>query len=153
MICLGAPSTSPPDELVLQITTLPLSLVEPLTFQTEAVQTAPPLVTVTPTGAQHKPQHSLTPRPVMASVENKERIETPSWTLVKPGEDDMEEAKEELQTSSRGPSLSPIKRLRKDEVCCRYYLPGLHIAYAPFTARRRYLRRLLHPPVQTLRGI
>lgn len=53
-----------------------------------------------------------------------ERIETPSWILVKPGEDDKEEAREELALGLYGRGVgmgpkSPVKRLRRalgDEV-------------------------------------
>lgn len=51
----------------------------------------------------------------------KEVIETPDWIIVKPGEDDQEEAREELDAALRGLGpgrmgrgpLSPVKRLRK----------------------------------------
>lgn len=53
--------------------------------------------------------------PAQPIIEAKARIEVPSWVYVKAGEDDQEEAKDELQTlnmkNARG-SLSPVKRLR-----------------------------------------
>ncbi len=100
----------------MHITTLPLSLVHPPTFQMESARPAPSSVTVSPTRSRHHLVPSTAPRAVLASVEDKERIETPSWVFVKPGEDDKEEAKEELELSGRGLRMSPVKRLRKDEV-------------------------------------
>jgi hypothetical protein len=60
---------------------------------------------------------STASKSAQAVVDARERIEVPSWVFVKAGEDDKEEAKDELETmhfggvAGRG-SASPVKRLR-----------------------------------------
>lgn len=47
----------------------------------------------------------------MLDTDTSEKIETPGWVVVKPGEDDAEEAREEM--GAGGVKLSPLKRLRR----------------------------------------
>ncbi|CAD6571536.1 MAG: hypothetical protein TREMPRED_000308 [Tremellales sp. Tagirdzhanova-0007] len=133
------PCASPPDELVLQITTLPLSLVEQTICRVGRV--APP-DTDSPTRTRHLRPRSASPNVASSPRKNVKRIETPSWIFVKPGEDDKEEAKEELQRSGRKLSHSPIKRLRKDELTedtsDAYYI-NLHKRHEVFE-RRQHIR-------------
>lgn len=65
-----------------------------------------PIVTLTPTKSSKLPP----PSPIKPLIiARDEKIETPSWIVVKPGEDDKEEAREEMER--RGP-VSPVRRLR-----------------------------------------
>ena len=113
LIDLETPCASPPDELILEITTLPLSLVEQ---DIRHVDRVPPPDAIPPGHTRDLHMRDASPQAATPTRKILKRIETPSWVFVKPGEDDKEEAKEELERSGRSPSLSPIKRLRKDEV-------------------------------------
>jgi hypothetical protein len=131
---LGAPTAGPPDDLPIYLSTLPLSLIHPP--PTSFSHPPPTPVTITPTkpttlipppsprlafpltsprlahGATHGALISPSPRKALLDPEQRERIETPSWHMVAPGEDDMEEAQDELMTHGRQPT-SPVKRLRR----------------------------------------
>ena len=113
-----APCTSPPDNLPLHLTTLPLSLIHPPTSPSQVAQPAPPLITLTPTQPSHLRLSTPSPRRTAALLDNHEKIETPGWVMIKPGEDDEQEAREELEGGRVVPT-SPLKRLRRltgDEV-------------------------------------
>jgi hypothetical protein len=113
----GAPLTSPPDNLPIILTTLPLSLVDPPTTTSHAAEPAPPAITLTPTRT-HRALTTPSPRAAAAVLETSGRIEVPDWVMVRAGEDDREEAKEELMIGMGRGAASPVKRLRKagDEV-------------------------------------
>lgn len=95
----GDINTVPPDDLPLQLTTLPYALVTPPIYTVEASTEQISSRTASPTRNGTVPDLS--------------RIETPEWRMVRAGEDDREEAKEELAS---GPSQSPTKRLRRGNV-------------------------------------
>lgn len=92
----GSPSQALPDNLRITITSLPLDLVDPPTYTVEqGIHTEE--VTVTPQAGPSKHAQGV--------------IETPDWVMVRPGEDDEEEAREELH--SRAALLSPTRRRRQ----------------------------------------
>ncbi|ORY34604.1 hypothetical protein BCR39DRAFT_513576 [Naematelia encephala] len=146
----GEPCATPPDSLQIHLTTVPLSMLSPPP-STVTSHAPAPQVTVTPTRAtRFQPLASPLPRQA-APLDKAELIETPSWTLVRPGEDDAEEAREELAlgrglttlTIGRGGPQSPIKRLRKplDDTMIKdtsdaYYI-SLHRKYEVFERRQR----------------
>lgn len=78
----------------ITITSLPLELVDPSTY------TVGPEV--------HTEKVTITPHSGPTAAE-REVIETPDWVMVKAGEDDQEEAREELSTRT---PVSPVRRLR-----------------------------------------
>ncbi|WWD20411.1 hypothetical protein CI109_104887 [Kwoniella shandongensis] len=140
----GEPSSTPPDSLPIHLTSIPLNLVTPPPTQTQLLnQPTTPSITLTP--SRHKGER------IDTDGENKltkeERIETPSWVMVKPGEDDEEEAKEELEVFGLGKGkgvTSPVKRLRRaaigeevleDTSDAYYHL--LHRKYEVFERRQR----------------
>lgn len=108
----GAPLTSPPDNLPIILTTLPLPLVDPPTTTSHAAEPAPPAITLTPTRT-HRALTTPSPRAAAAVPETSGRIEVPDWVMVRAGEDDREEAKEELMIGMGRGAASPVKRLRK----------------------------------------
>lgn len=89
----GYPSQSPPENMRITITSLPLDLVDPPTYA------------VGP--ATHTEKITITPHPGPDSGQGV--IETPDWVMVKAGEDDQEEAREELSSRT---AISPVRRLR-----------------------------------------
>lgn len=94
----GCPSQTPPENMRITITSLPLELVDP------------PPYAVGP--ALHTEQVTLTPQPqsgASSTTKSQGVIETPDWVMVKAGEDDQEEAREELFTKT---PVSPVRRLR-----------------------------------------
>jgi hypothetical protein len=131
----GEPAISPPDNMPIVITSLPLHLVEPapsvhgsVTTSNGAMQTLSAAtgetITNTPDNqgdivATFSQDPSVGHRTSRATeTEQRQKIETPDWIMVKPGEDDAEEAREELEaamgSASRFSGLkSPVKRLRK----------------------------------------
>ncbi|KAK8849781.1 hypothetical protein IAR55_005117 [Kwoniella newhampshirensis] len=143
----GEPSPTPPDNLPIHLTCIPLNLVSPPTTQADTRnQASTPAITLTP--SRHKAER------IDVDGENKlskeERIETPSWVMVRPGEDDEEEAKEELEVLGYGKGVkgkgltSPVKRLRRaaigeelleDTSDAYYHL--LHRKYEVFERRQR----------------
>lgn len=94
----------------ITITSLPLELVDPPTYA------------VGPT--THTEKVTITPQPGLSMGQGV--IETPDWVMVKAGEDDQEEAREELSTRT---PVSPVRRLRVlgtgDDVCLLPCLRGL----------------------------
>ena len=77
------------------------------------------MITLTPTSKNRMPTPSPRRADYVMELEPAEKIETPGWVLVRPGEDDAEEAREEV--SGGGGRTSPLKRLRRltmDEVRC-----------------------------------
>lgn len=93
----GEASPGPPNDLPIHITTLPMNLVYPPTHLTRALEQSSqastrPLRLTSPLRQLHQ-----------TNLEEHKKIETPSWRIVKPGEDDKEEAREEL-------AQSPVKR-------------------------------------------
>lgn len=110
MTIIGCPSQSPPENMRITITSLPLELVDP------------PPYTVGP--SVHTEQITITPHLEPGSSSKSQGvIETPDWVMVKAGEDDQEEAREELFTKT---PVSPVRRLRvlgaSDDVCRSYTL-------------------------------
>ncbi|WVQ66159.1 uncharacterized protein L199_004337 [Kwoniella botswanensis] len=134
----GEPSTTPPKQLPIHLTSLPLSFVSPPTTKTQQ-DVAVPTITLTP--SRRKAEEGE------GRLGKEEKIEVPDWVMVKAGEDDKEEAREELVFGrggkGKGP-VSPVKRLRRggigDEVeedtSDSYYL-SLHRKYEVFERRQR----------------
>ncbi|WWC95713.1 hypothetical protein V866_002579 [Kwoniella sp. B9012] len=134
----GEPSTTPPKQLPIHLTSLPLSYVSPPTTKTQQ-DVAVPTITLTP--SRRKAEEGE------GRLGKEEKIEVPDWVMVKAGEDDKEEAREELVSGlggkGKGPA-SPVKRLRRggigDEVeedtSDSYYL-SLHRKYEAFERRQR----------------
>lgn len=79
----------------MTITSLPMSMVDPPTYSAGS-DTHTEAVTITPAVAGPSTERSV--------------IETPDWILVKAGEDDQEEAREELSART---TISPVRRLRR----------------------------------------
>ncbi|WVQ84445.1 hypothetical protein IAT38_006597 [Cryptococcus sp. DSM 104549] len=147
----GEPSTNPPDNLPVHLTTLPLDLVSPPTTNTGTSQPSAPAITLTP--SRNMPER--VDAEGEAKLAKEERIETPSWVMVKAGEDDEWEAKEELEMVGLGAApvagkgkakalLSPVKRLRKgghggepEEDTSDAYYAQLHRKYEAFERRQR----------------
>lgn len=151
----GEPVTTPPDGLPILLTTLPLEMLNPPPVFTptysssEQEQSNGPPITLTPSRKIDPASTGMvtvkmegTDALVDVKGENtlgkEEMIETPGWVMVKPGEDDEQEAREELETGpfagigsrpgtgtgtggvGKGKGVvSPVKRLRRmhDEVC------------------------------------
>ncbi|KAL1412568.1 hypothetical protein Q8F55_000315 [Vanrija albida] len=126
----GDINTVPPDDLPLQLTTLPYALV------------TPPIYTVE---ASAKPLSRASSPTRNGTVPDQSRIETPVWRMVRAGEDDKEEAKEELAS---GPGQSPTKRLRRgnvgseliEDVSDQHYAL-LHRKFEAFERRQRIRER------------
>ncbi|WOO82162.1 uncharacterized protein LOC62_04G005664 [Vanrija pseudolonga] len=127
----GDINTVPPDDLPLQLTTLPYALVTPPIYTVEASTEQIASRTASPTRNGAVPDLS--------------RIETPEWRMVRAGEDDREEAKEELAS---GPAQSPTKRLRRgnvgselvEDVSDQHYAL-LHRKFEAFERRQRIRER------------
>ncbi|WWC92675.1 uncharacterized protein L201_007634 [Kwoniella dendrophila CBS 6074] len=145
------PSITPPDNLPIYLTSIPLSYVDPpvtqISFQQQRQQ-------------QHSEEQGITLTPnSKKSIKNpeddgqfKEKIEVPEWVMVKAGEDDEEEAREELvfgnianNNKGKGKVLvSPVKRLRRggigdeleEDTSDSYYI-SLHRKYEIFEKRQR----------------
>lgn len=117
VLTAGDPSTSPPEGLQIVISSLHSSLLS--TF------------VVGPGPSVAKPEVRIEPQ---AGPSRPSRIETPSWRLVLPGEDDAAEAREEMAAKL----LSPTKRLRRGVV-------GDEVSRATdgLTKDGRHFRRLL----------
>lgn len=146
----GLPSDSPPPFLPLHLTTLPLSLVQPPTHSTTSNTAPQPLITLTPTHNQRIPTPSPRRANLVLDTDTSEKIETPGWVVVKPGEDDAEEAREEM--GGGAVRLSPLKRLRRlphDDVGVLFG----HVMKGLTAARGRYVRRVLCWPASTIRGL
>ncbi|WVF68374.1 hypothetical protein IAT40_003139 [Kwoniella sp. CBS 6097] len=138
----GEPTTTPPDDLVIHLTSIPLSFVQPPPKHTLASQPEPPPITLTPTRKKADIQEE-------AKLGKEEKIEVPSWVMVRGGEDDEEEAREELELTGRGQGrgagiVSPVKRLRRggigdepDEDTSDAYYMQLHKKYEVFERRQR----------------
>ncbi|BEJ13512.1 hypothetical protein CspHIS471_0306860 [Cutaneotrichosporon sp. HIS471] len=90
-------SFCPPKALQITLTTLPCALITPKPY-TLAIKAK-----IDPTDPI-PPQHEAGP--------SRPRIETPSWMFVRAGEDDREEAREELAAARARVAHSPTKRLR-----------------------------------------
>ncbi len=91
-------SSGPPKALQITLATLPRALVTPKPFSVEVKTEVDVKPDVKPTQPEAGPS-----RP---------RIETPSWIFVRAGEDDKEEAREELAAARARLPHSPTKRLR-----------------------------------------
>ncbi|RSH81250.1 uncharacterized protein EHS24_008687 [Apiotrichum porosum] len=154
----GDVDTNPPDNLGLVLTTLPLSLVTPVPYLVDAPTN---LKTSAQAQAELKmdlevklePKLEGTPAPVPIAGPSSRpqpaavpptRIETPSWVMVRPGEDDQMEAREEM----RAPGHSPSKRLRRgvigaelvEDMSDNYY-EQLHRKFEAFERRQRIRER------------
>lgn len=155
----GEPVTTPPDGLPILLTTLPLEMLNPPPVFTptysssgQAQSNGPP-ITLTPsrkidpasTGmvtVKMEGADALVDVKGENTLGKEEMIETPGWVIVKPGEDDEQEAREELEngpfagigsrpgtgTGTGGVGkgkgvVSPVKRLRRmhDEVCLFFF--------------------------------
>ncbi|WWC73818.1 uncharacterized protein I206_107790 [Kwoniella pini CBS 10737] len=131
----GEPSTTPPDNLPIYLTSIPLSYVDPPTFKA----IIRPEMTITHTPTRKK---SIIDIGIQGE---KEKIEVPDWVMIKPGEDDQEEAREELNFGPKGVT-SPIKRLRRggigladeleEDTSDSYYI-NLHRKYEVFEKRQK----------------
>lgn len=147
----GEPVTTPPDGLPILLTTLPLEMLNPPPVFTSTAsssgqeQSSRPPITLTPSRKIDPASIEMvrvkmegTDALVDVKGENtlgkEEMIETPGWVMVKPGEDDEQEAREELKngpligTGTGGVGkgkgvVSPVKRLRRmhDEVCFPFF--------------------------------
>ena len=89
-------------------------MVDPPTTSTHLAEPPLPPITLTPTKST-APVTTPSPSAAAAVLEETERIEVPCWVMVKAGEDDEEEARDELLGGTQGVSkiMSPVKRLRK----------------------------------------
>lgn len=155
----GAPSDDPPESLSIYLTSLPLAFVDPAPSYVLPPR-ATEAVTLTPTrpGGVNPPNLAPSPRGKQARLEQAERIETPSWSMVKPGEDAEWEARGEIEAMAAARLaglLSPVKRLRKalpDDVSVRAYRSPCcgggwsRIAADTVPAVRRHVGRALHCP-------
>ena len=110
-LMLGLPSDTPPPSLPLYLSSLPLSMVNPPTYSISEIAAPQPLITLTPTHNHRHPTPSPRRANLVLDTDTSEKIETPGWVVVKPGEDDAEEAREEMGVG--GVKLSPLKRLRR----------------------------------------
>lgn len=156
----GEPVTIPPDRLPILLTTLPLEMLNPLpvfipmsssTSSGQEQSSGGPPITLTPSRRIAPASTEMvtlkmegTGKDALVDVKGEnmlgkdEMIETPGWVMVAPGEDDEQEAREELENGpfvgsgtgtgtgtgviGKGKGIgivSPIKRLRRmhDEVC------------------------------------
>ncbi|OCF40680.1 hypothetical protein I317_05529 [Kwoniella heveanensis CBS 569] len=138
----GEPTTTPPDDLPIVLTSIPLSFVQPPVEHILASQPEPPPITLTPTRKKADVQEE-------AKLGKEDKIEVPSWVMVRAGEDDEEEAREELEMKGRGRGrgaglVSPVKRLRRggigdepeEDTSDAYYMQ-LHKKYEVFERRQR----------------
>nr|XP_019043664.1 hypothetical protein I302_08244 [Kwoniella bestiolae CBS 10118]OCF22594.1 hypothetical protein I302_08244 [Kwoniella bestiolae CBS 10118] len=136
------PSTIPPSTLPIHLTSLPLSHVHP-----------PPTPSTTNQQDLNVPRITLTPSRRKSVVDGEgegrlgqeEKIEVPEWVMVKAGEDDREEAREEMVFVGKGRGVtSPVKRLRRggigeeleEDTSDSYYI-ALHRKYEVFEKRQR----------------
>ncbi|WVQ95924.1 hypothetical protein IAU59_003023 [Kwoniella sp. CBS 9459] len=139
----GEPTATPPDDLPFHLTSIPLSFVQPPPKHISSAQPEPPPITLTPTRKKADTQEE-------AKLGKEEKIEVPSWVMVRAGEDDEEEAREELEMTGRGRQrgvagiVSPVKRLRRggigdepDEDTSDAYYMQLHKKYEVFERRQR----------------
>ncbi|WRT69825.1 uncharacterized protein IL334_006816 [Kwoniella shivajii] len=141
----GEPSSTPPETVQIHLTSLPLDHVNPPITQTTKVAPEIPTVTLTPNSKTNRKDDSENKLP------KEDKIEVPEWIMVKPGEDDQEEAREELVFGGVGlgkgkPILSPVKRLRRggigfgeeleEDTSDSYYI-HLHRKYETFERRQR----------------
>lgn len=156
----GEPVTIPPDRLPILLTTLPLEMLNPLpvfipmsspTSSGQEQSSGGPPITLTPSRRIDPASTEMvtlkmegTGKDALVDVKGEnmlgkdEMIETPGWVMVAPGEDDEQEAREELENGpfvgsgtgtgtgtgviGKGKGIgivSPVKRLRRmhDEVC------------------------------------
>lgn len=154
----GEPVTIPPDRLPILLTTLPLEMLNPppvfiptssSTSSGQEQSSGGPPITLTPSRRIDPASTEMVTlkmegagKDALVDVKGEntlgkdEMIETPGWLMVAPGEDDEQEAREELENRpSVGPGtetgtrtggigkgkeiVSPVKRLRRmhDEVC------------------------------------
>lgn len=154
----GEPVTIPPDRLPIILTTLPLEMLNPppvfiptssSTSSGQEQSSGGPPITLTPSRRIDPASTEMvtlkmegTGKDALVDVKGEnmlgkdEMIETPGWLMVAPGEDDEQEAREELENGPFvGPGtgtgtrtggigkgkgiVSPVKRLRRmhDEVC------------------------------------
>lgn len=154
----GEPVTIPPDRLPILLTTLPLEMLNPppvfvptssSTSSGQEQSSGGPPITLTPSRRIDPASTEMvtlkmegTGKDALVDVKGEnmlgkdEMIETPGWVMVAPGEDDEQEAREELEngpfvgsgtgTATRTGGIgkgkgivSPVKRLRRmhDEVC------------------------------------
>lgn len=99
----GYSSDSPPGNTKIVITSLPVDMVHPPIHTVGLHEVSEP-VTITP-APQAGPGPSTLQAGSGAGV-----IETPDWVMVKAGQDDQEEAREELSSRAH---ISPVRRLRR----------------------------------------
>jgi hypothetical protein len=99
----GYPSDSPPGKMRFIITSLPIDMVVPPVYTAGPIEVVEP-ITITP---QMRAQAGPGPSTVQAGAGV---IETPDWVMVKAGQDDQEEAREELSSRIH---ISPVRRLRR----------------------------------------
>lgn len=107
---LGEASPGPPNDLSVYLSTLPMSMIHPPAHTVDASETTQQNLLLSPSRPLQPAVPLLSPN--RAGAEERRRIETPTWVIVKPGEDDAEEAREELGSFIPGTRrvLSPIKR-------------------------------------------
>ncbi len=111
---VGAVSPTPPDDLPIYLSTLPLSMIHPSPYETEMDSSHK--ISLTPgRTSQISGLPPPSPRITTTPTNKNKRIETPDWIFVKPGDDDAEEARGELgnvlPVLSRSSKLvSPVKR-------------------------------------------
>ncbi|WVR07956.1 hypothetical protein IAU60_004999 [Kwoniella sp. DSM 27419] len=144
----GEPQLTPPDDLPIHLTSIPLASVQPPTRSSYLAGPEAPSITLTPTRTKSEVDQSD------GKIGQEEKIEVPSWVMVRAGEDDQEEAREELEQGSSGHGnskravgkgpVSPVKRLRRghigdepsEDTSDAYYIQ-LHRKYEAFERRQR----------------
>ncbi|WVQ77516.1 hypothetical protein IAR50_007202 [Cryptococcus sp. DSM 104548] len=155
----GEPVTAPPDDMPILVTTIPLDLLQPPVATLNPSNPNAPSITLTPTRPSVS-NHPFPPADTASAtttttgivdhdgeqrLKKEEMIETPGWVMVKPGDDDMEEAREELEGGGVGRvkvNTSPVKRLRKvhdepEEDTSDAHYAALHRKFEAFERRQR----------------
>ncbi|WWC66009.1 uncharacterized protein I303_108631 [Kwoniella dejecticola CBS 10117] len=143
----GEPSSTPPDDLPVYLTSIPLSYIDP---PPSSARTTPHLqmnITHTPTRKKSIGDARFSPGAQKDMPTQTQKIEVPDWVMIKPGEDDQEEAREELSSGAKG-LTSPIKRLRRggigiglgdeaEEDTSDAFYANLHRKYEVFEKRQK----------------
>ncbi|ODO03565.1 hypothetical protein L198_02413 [Cryptococcus wingfieldii CBS 7118] len=151
----GEPVTTPPDDMPILVTTISLDLLQPPVTTLFPSNPNAPTITLTPSRPSIS-NHPFPPADTASTttgivdhggeqrLKKEEMIETPEWVMVKPGDDDMEEAREELGGGIGKAKVhtSPVKRLRKvhdepEEDTSDAHYAGLHRKFEAFERRQR----------------
>ncbi|WVO15000.1 hypothetical protein L204_102643 [Cryptococcus depauperatus] len=138
------PVTSPPDNLSIHVSSLPITSLDPPPSPCYIAERNLPSITVT--HSRHLASTDTTAIDEDKRLSKEQAIETPGWVVVATGEDDVEEAKEELREGegrgARGHVISPLKRLRRihdesEEDTSDAFYTQLHRKYEAMERRQR----------------